>query len=274
MPRIHPSAVVDSKAELAADVSVGPYAIVGPGVRLAARVQVYPHAHIRGRTAVGAGTRIFPFAVIGEEPQDKSFDPNREARLQIGAENVIREYVSIHLGTRGEGQKGEGATIIGDNNMLMNASHVGHDTRIGSNVIIASNVAIGGHCEIQDYAVIGGQSAVHQFTRVGESVMVAGLSGITLDAPPFTLVSGWRAKVLKLNEIGLQRRGFSKALRAEIARAYRLVFRANLRLPQALEQIRAEGLNSAEVRRFAEFLQSAKQFSRPRTAGRRARNDA
>ena len=260
MPHVHPTALVDPSAKIADDVQIGAYAVVGPHVVLQEGVELRPHCHVRGHTAVGERTRIFPFAVVGEEPQDKGFDPETETGLRIGKDNVIREHVSIHLGTPG----GRGWTAIGDDNLFMNGSHVGHDSLIGDHVIVATNVALGGHCEIQDYSVIGGLCGVHQFTRVGESVMVAGLSGVAQDAPPFSLVAGERTTIRGINAVGLRRRGFAPEVRREIKRAYHIVFHSKLRLEVALERIREEGLASNEVARLVRFLEtSARGFSRP-----------
>lgn len=260
MPRVHPTAIVDPAAKLADDVEIGAYATIGPQVELRAGVEVRPHAHLVGRTLVGERTRIFPFAVLGEEPQDKSFEGGVETRLEIGADNVIREHTSIHVGT----PKGGGCTRIGDDNLIMNGVHLGHDTQVGSHVIIASHSGVAGHVEIQDHAVIGGLCGVHQFARIGESAMVAGMSGVTLDAPPFCLVAGERATTRGLNTIGIKRRGFPPEVGRDIKRIYHLVFQSKLRLEEALARVREEGLESSEpARRMVDFLEgSPRGFSR------------
>jgi len=255
---VHPTAIVEKGAELADDVRVGAFAVIGPEVRLAAGVEIRPHALVTGRTRIGERTRVFPFAVLGEEPQDKSFS-DEATELMIGADNVLREHVTIHVGT----QKGGGSTRIGDDNFIMNGVHVAHDVQIGSHVIVASQVAIAGHAEIQDYAVIGGLSGVHQHARVGESAMVGALSGVTLDAPPFSLVSGERATLRGVNAVGLRRRGFPREVRQEIKRAYHLLFGSKLRLEEALEQAKKERFASAEVERLLAFVEaSARGVSR------------
>lgn len=252
--------MVDPAAKLADDVEVGAYAVVGPQVELGPGVEVRPHAHIRGRTTIGAHTRIFPFAVVGEEPQDKDFPKNGATELRIGERNVIREHSSIHLGT----PEGGGCTLIGDDNLFMNGSHVGHDAQIASQIIVASNVALGGHCEIQDFAVIGGLCGVHQFARIGESAIVAGLSGVARDAPPFSMVAGERTTLRGINKVGLRRRGFSPAVCREIKRAYHIIFYSELRLEVALKRVREEGLACEEVGRLLNFLAtpSPRGFSR------------
>lgn len=258
MGRIHPTAVIDPGAKLADDVEIGAYVVVGPGVELEAGVVLRPHCHVWGSTRIGAGTRVFPFAALGEEPQDKSFT-GETTRLEIGRSNVIREHVTIHVGT----VRGGGCTRIGDDNLLMNGVHVGHDTRIGSHCIVASLSAIAGHVEVQDYAVIGGLSGVHQFARIGESSMVAAKSGVTKDVPPFSIVAGDRATTRGVNAVGLRRRDFSEAARREIKRAFQIIFHSKLRLEPALERVREEGLSSPEVQRLVAFLESSERgFSR------------
>ena len=256
MPQIHPSAVVEPGAKLAADVVIGACAVVGPEVELAAGVELRPHAHVCGRTTIGEGSRIFPFAVVGEEPQDMSFT-GETTQLLVGRDNVIREHVTIHVGTR----KGDGCTRVGDDNFIMNGVHVGHDTEIGSHCIIASHCALAGHVLVEDHAVIGGLSGIHQFTRVGESVMVAAVSALSKDAPPFSLVSSrrGRAQVSGINAVGLRRRGFSSEVRAEIKHAFHILFNSKLRLELALERVRAEHFGCDEVERLLHFLESSKR---------------
>lgn len=228
--------------------------MIGPGVVLEAGVEVRPHALINGQTRIGPRTRIFPFAVLGEEPQDKTFS-GEATQLIVGADNIVREHVTIHVGTA----KGGGCTRIGDDNFIMNGVHIAHDVQLGSHVIVASQAAIAGHAEIQDYAVIGGLSGVHQHARVGESAMVGALTGITLDAPPFALVSGERGPLRGVNVIGLRRRGFSREVRREIKRAYQLLFWSRLRLEDAIAAVRSEGFVSPEVKRLVAFIESSER---------------
>jgi UDP-N-acetylglucosamine acyltransferase len=258
LARIHPTAVIDPGAKLADDVEIGAFVVVGPGVELEKGVVLRPHCHVWGSTRIGPGTRVFPFAALGEEPQDKSFS-GETTRLEIGRDNVIREHVTIHVGT----ERGGGCTRIGDDNLLMNGVHVGHDTQIGSHCIVASLSAIAGHVEVQDYAVIGGLSGVHQFARIGESAMVAAKSGVTKDAPPFSIVAGERATTRGVNAVGLRRRNFPEEVRREIKRVFHVVFYSKLRVEPALAQLRAEGLRSPEALRLLAFLErSERGFSR------------
>ncbi len=254
MAQIHPSAVVDRRAKLADDAVIGPFCSVGPEVELGPAVELRSHAHIAGHTTIGARTRVFPFVVLGEEPQDQTFGGEATA-LAIGADNVIREHTSIHVGT----QRGGGCTRIGDHNLIMNGAHIGHDAQIGSNVIVASHVAIAGHAVVEDFAVIGGLSGVHQYARIGESAMVAALSGVTLDAPPFALVAGERATLRGLNVVGLKRRGISADVREELKRAFHILFFSKLRLEPALERVRAAAFKSDEVSRLVSFFEMSER---------------
>jgi UDP-N-acetylglucosamine acyltransferase len=227
-------------------------------VELAAGVQLRPHAYVTGRTQIGERTQIFPFAVVGEEPQDKNFQ-DETASLIIGANNVIREHSSIHVGT----VKGGGCTRVGDDNLIMTSVHIGHDAQIGNHVILAGNSAVAGHVEVQDYAVLGGISGVHQFARIGESAMVASLSGVSLDAPPFSIVAGDRTTIRGINTIGLKRRGIGAEARREIKRVYHLVLNSKLRLEDALARAKDEGFTSPEAGRLITFLETSERgFSR------------
>jgi UDP-N-acetylglucosamine acyltransferase len=248
--RVHPSAVVDRRARLAESAVVGPYCTLGPEVELGPDVELRSHVHVAGRTSLGARTRVFPFVVLGEEPQDQTFSGEATA-LAIGADNVIREHSSIHVGT----PRGGGCTRVGNDNLIMNGAHIGHDVQVGSHTIIASHVAIAGHAVVEDYARIGGLSGVHQYARVGESAMVAALSGVSLDVPPFALVAGERATLRGLNVVGLRRRGIPSAVRDELKRAFHILFFSKLRLEPALERVRAAGFKSDEVVRLLSFFE-------------------
>jgi UDP-N-acetylglucosamine acyltransferase len=252
--QIHSSAVVDRRAKLAGDAVIGPFCTVGPEVELGPGVELRSHVHVVGRTTLGPRTRVFPFVVLGEEPQDKSFSGEATA-LVIGADNVIREHSSIHVGT----PRGGGCTRLGDDNLIMNGAHIGHDAQIGSHVIVASHVAIAGHVVVESYATIGGLSGVHQYARIGESAMVAALSGITLDAPPFALVAGERATLRGLNVVGLRRRGVSAEVRDELKRAFHVLFFSKLRLEPALDRVRAANFKSDEVARLVAFFEMSER---------------
>jgi UDP-N-acetylglucosamine acyltransferase len=258
MARVHPTAVVDPRAKLAEAVEVGPYVVIGENVELADGVEVGPHAVITGKTAIGRDTRIFPFAVLGAEPQVRNLSGEATA-LVIGERNVIREYVSIHIGT----QTGAGCTRIGDDNMIMNHVHIAHDCRIGSHCELASYAGLGGHVEIADHVVLGGKTGIHQFVRVGESAFTGGNSMLAKDAPPFTRVAGDRARFVGLNTVGVKRRGFAEEAIAALKHAMHLIFQSRLLLEPALERAEGECGSSREVARLIRFLrQSERGFIR------------
>ena len=249
MARIHPTAVVDPRAKLAEDVEVGPYVVIGEGVDLAEGVEIGSHVNIVGKTAIGARTRVFPFAVLGTAPQVRGFDGETTA-LAIGEDNVIREYVSIHIGTR----EGGGCTRVGGDNMIMNNVHIAHDCQIGSHCVLTSFSGMGGHVAIEDHVVLGGMTGIHQFVRVGESVFTGGNSMLTQDAPPFARVVGDRARFAGLNTIGLERRGFAQETIAELKHAMHLLFHSKLHLEPALERVERDCGGSSEVARLVHFL--------------------
>jgi len=251
---IHPTAVVDPCAKVADDVEVGPYVVVGEGVELAPGVEVGSHAHIEGRTLVGAGTRIFPFAVIGTEPQVRGFSGPTSA-LIIGRNNVIREYAAIHVGTGGGG----GCTRIGDDNLIMNNVHIAHDCQVGSHCIIATFTALAGHVAVEDHAVFGAMTGVHQHTRIGESAFTGANSMISMDAPPFSRVAGDRARFIGLNTVGLDRRGFAPEVVATLRHAFHLLFQSKLRFGIAVARVERECGESPEVTRLLDFLRRSER---------------
>jgi len=258
MARVHPTAVVDPRAKLADDVVVGPYAVIGGDVDLAHGVEVVSHAQIMGKTTVGARTRIFPFTVLGAEPQVSGFSGDTTT-LVIGEDNIIREHVSIHIGTLAGG----GCTRIGDGNMIMNNVHVAHDCQVGSSCTLSSYSGMGGHVSVGDHVVLGGKTGVHQFVRIGESVFTGGNSMLVKDAPPFTRVAGDRARFMGLNTVGLERRGFPHETIAKLKHAVHLLFQSRLLLEPAMQQVERECSDSPEVARLVWFLrQSERGFIR------------
>jgi UDP-N-acetylglucosamine acyltransferase len=219
MPKIHPTAVVEPGAELADDVSIGPFCHVGAHVALGPRVELISHVAVSGITTIGAGTRIFPFASVGLPPQDLKYR-GEPSRLEIGADNIIRESVSINTGTEGGGM----VTRIGDRNLFMLGSHVGHDCQVGNDTILANHATLAGHITVGDFAGFGGLSAVHQFCRIGRHAYVGGMTGVERDVIPFGMVMGDRARLAGLNLVGLQRRGFEAAEIQALRQAYALLF--------------------------------------------------
>lgn len=254
MARIHPTAVVAAGAELADDVEIGPYSIVGPEVRIGAGTRVGPHAVVEGRTTIGAGNRIFQFASVGAIPQDLKYH-GEPTELVIGDGNQFREFTTIHIGTEGGG----GVTRVGDRNLFMNFSHVAHDCRVGSRAIFANGATLAGHVTVEDYVIVGGLAAVHQFVRLGESSMLGGGAMVVQDVPPFCVVQGDRAGLVGLNVEGLRRRGFGEDDVRAIRAAYRTVFRSGLALRDAVRKIRDEASPSPPVRHFLAFVEASKR---------------
>ena len=208
---IHPSAIIEPGAEIGPGVSIGPFSVIGSQVRLAAGVELKSHVVIAGDTSVGEGTVIFPFASIGQDPQDLKFK-GEHTRLEIGARNRIREYVTMNPGTEGGG----GVTRIGDDGLFMANCHVAHDCQIGNRVVLVNSVAVAGHCVLGDDVIVGGLSGIHQFVRIGRGAMIGALSMVTADVIPYGLVQGPRAHLDGLNLVGLKRRGANRAEIAEL----------------------------------------------------------
>ncbi|MCP4905117.1 MAG: acyl-ACP--UDP-N-acetylglucosamine O-acyltransferase [bacterium] len=249
MPTIHSTACVEEGADLASDVVIGAFAYVGAEVELGSGVEVGVHATLIGRTRIGADCRIFPHACLGGAPQDRSFDGG-PTNLEIGARTQIREHVTINVGT----ERGGRSTRVGDDNFIMNGAHIGHDCLVGNHTTISSFCGIGGHTQIDDFAVLGAYTGLHQHARVGESVMVAAGSKLSLDAPPFTMVAGDRARLVGVNSIGLRRRGFSPKTRGQIKHAFHLIFQSKRRLEDALALVDEEIGAVPEVERLTSFL--------------------
>ncbi len=256
---IHPTAVVARGAELADGVRIGPYVIIGPGVRLGAGTRVGPHAVIEGHTTIGEENVIFQFAAIGAITPDLKYR-GEDSQLIIGNRNSIREFATLHPGTAVGGM----ITRIGDDNLCMPYSHVAHDCRLGSHIVMANGAQLGGHVTVQDYAVFGALVGVHQFSTVGESAMLGAGAMVPLDVPPFCSAAGDRAVLHGLNLIGLQRRGFAPETIRTLKRAYRIMFRSGLKVSEAAARSRAELPPSPEVERFLGFIEgSARGVCRP-----------
>lgn len=222
MADIHQTAIVEKGATLAKDVKIGPYCVVGANVTLAAGVELVSHVCVAGNTEVGENTKIYPFASIGHAPQDLKYK-GEKSKLIIGRDNIIREQVSMNPGTQGGGM----VTSIGDNCLFMVGAHVAHDCHIGNNVIMANNATLGGHVFVDDYAIIGGLSAVHQFVRIGKHAIVGGMSGVEHDVIPYGSVIGERASLAGLNLVGLKRRNFDRETIHALRTAYKMLFDAD-----------------------------------------------
>ena len=230
---IHPSAVIDPKAHLADGVEIGPFAVIGADVSIGRGTQVGPHAIIRGPSTIGEDNRIFQFASVGEVPQDKKF-AGEETCLVIGDRNVVRECATIHRGTIQD----RGETRIGSDNLFMAYTHVAHDCVIGNHVIMANAASLGGHVLVEDWAILGGFTIVHQFCRIGAHCFSAMGSVVSKDIPPFVTVGGHPATPRGINTEGLRRRGFDAGVIQAIRRVYRLLYMSNLKLDEAVTEIR------------------------------------
>ena len=217
---IHNTAIIDPKAKISKNVSIGAYSVIGPNVVIENDVKIHAQVNINGNTKIGKGTIIYPFASIGNDPQDLKFD-GEETSLVIGNNNKIKEYVTINPGTVGGG----GKTIIGDYCLFMVSSHVAHDCIVGNNVIIANNVPLGGHAHIEDNVIIGGNSAVQQFTRVGKMAMIGGMCGVVKDVIPYGMAFGNRCALQGLNLIGLRRKEIPNKEILSLSEAYKEIFK-------------------------------------------------
>lgn len=251
---IHATAIIHPAARIGQDVRIGPYAVIGEHVVIGDRTTIGPHAVIEGRTQIGCDNQIFQFASVGAIPQDLKYR-GEETTLRIGDRNIVREFVTLHLGTT----EGGGETVIGNGNLFMAYCHVAHDCHVGNHVIMANGSTLAGHVEVQDYAILGGLSAIHQFTRVGAHVMISGGAMVNQDVPPYTIAQGDRARTVGLNLVGLKRRGFSDETIAAVKAAYRMVFRSGLRLEEALKKMMDELGNVPEVVFFVEFIRNSQR---------------
>lgn len=252
---IHPTAIVDSEAMIGDGVEIGPYSVIEKGVIIEKGTQIGPYVVIREGTQIGEGCQIFQFASIGEAPQAFAYKGEKTSLL-IGHQNIIREFVTLHRGT----VFGGGKTVIGNNNYFMAYSHVAHDCKIGSHIVFANGATLGGHILIEDHAIIGGLSAIHQFCRVGAHAFISGLTGVSLDIPPYVLASGSRAKLFGLNSVGLKRHHFSEKTLKALKKAYRIIFRSGLTLEKAKKKVEEDGIyGTPEVQHLLDFIQHSKR---------------
>lgn len=251
--RIHPSAIVDPGAELGQGVVIGPWSIIGPDVRIGDGTEIRSHVLIERDTTVGADCRIHQGAVLGTDAQDLKYR-GEPATLVVGDRTVIREYATLNRGTSDLRQ-----TTVGDDCLLMAYSHVAHDCQIGSNVVLANAVNMAGHVFIEDWAIVGGMTAIHQFVRIGAHAFVGGAARASQDVPPYTKAAGSPMKLYGLNSVGLDRRGFSLEVRQALKRAYRTVFQSSFPLTQALDRAQAESGDLPEVLHFISFIRSSER---------------
>ncbi|GHG01028.1 acyl-ACP--UDP-N-acetylglucosamine O-acyltransferase [Thalassotalea marina] len=249
---IHPQAIIEEGAKIGNNVTIGPWTYISKDVEIGDDCHIGPNVVINGPTVLGKGNRIFQFASIGEECQDLKYD-GEPTKLIVGDNNVFRESCTVHRGTIQD----NGETIIGSNNLFMAYTHVAHDCVVGNNCILANNASIAGHVHVGDFAILGGQSGVHQFCHIGAHSFIAATSLILKDVPPYVMASGNAAKPYGLNSEGLKRRGFEPETIRAIKKAYRKVYRDGLTVEQAVSAIEQELPASAELKLFVEFIQSS-----------------
>ncbi|MBI4655054.1 MAG: acyl-ACP--UDP-N-acetylglucosamine O-acyltransferase [Nitrospirae bacterium] len=248
-PKIHNTAIVSADVKIAEGVTIGPYCIVGKDVKIGKNTSLISHVVIEN-TEVGENCTIYSFATIGFPPQDIKYK-GEKTMVKLGNNNIIREYVTIHRASVG----GDEVTSIGDNNFLMAYAHIAHDCKVGNFVTMANVATLAGHVTVGDYVVIGGLAAVHQFLRIGAYSMIGGLSGVAQDVPPYTIANGNRAQLYGLNIIGLKRYGFNKSVIKDLKEAYKILFRSNLTLKEAIDIVRHELKVSKELKYLLEFLE-------------------
>ena len=252
--KIHPTAIISPDAEIAEDVEIGAYSIIGPDVHIGKQTVVGPHVVIETHTDIGERCHIYQFAAIGAAPQDLKFK-GEKTRVIIGNDNTIREFVTIHRATAAA----TGTTVMGDHNLIMAYSHIAHNCILDNHIIMVNAANLAGHIHVEDYAIIGGLSGVHQFTRIGAHCMIGGASAVTRDVAPYLIAAGNHATTHGLNVVGLKRRGFDEETINDIKRAYTLVFRSSLLLRTAIDKVREEVDDIPEVRHFLEFIEKSER---------------
>ena len=246
---IHPTAIVDSKAELADDVKIGAFSIIGPDVKIDTGTTIGPHVVINGHTAIGKHNTVFQFSSLGEAPQDKKYQ-GEPTKLQIGDYNTIREFCTFNRGTTQD----NGVTKIGNHNWIMAYVHIAHDCHVHNNTILANNSSLAGHVDLYDHAILGGFTLIHQFCKIGEHVITAVGSVVFKDIPPYVTASGYDANPHGINSEGLKRRGFSAESISNIKRAYKILYRQSLTLEEAKIALSEQALAAPELNLLVEFL--------------------
>ncbi|HBA40148.1 MAG: acyl-[acyl-carrier-protein]--UDP-N-acetylglucosamine O-acyltransferase [Deltaproteobacteria bacterium RIFCSPLOWO2_02_56_12] len=254
MTKIHEKALVDARAELAADVEIGAYCVIGPKVKIGKGTRLKSHVVVEGNTTLGEGNVIFQFASVGSVPQDLKYR-GEDSQLIIGDRNTIREFVSLNPGTAGGGM----ITRVGNHNLFMMYCHIAHDCVLGSHNIIANGATLGGHVVIEDYVIVGGLVGIHQFVRVGTSAILGAGSMVSKDIPPYCNATGDRAKLRGLNREGLRRKGFTGEQIATLKKAYRIIFQSGLRTKDALKEVKREFPESPEIERLVVFIERSQR---------------
>ena len=251
---IHPTAIIQPGAKIADHVSIGPFCVIGEHVSIGSGTTVASHVVIDGWTEIGRDNQFYQFSSIGAAPQDLKYS-GEQTYLKIGDRNRIREFVTINRGTA----EGGGVTSVGNDNLFMAYSHVAHDCIVHDHAIMANGATLAGHVEIESSAILGGLSAVHQFCRIGCHTMISGGAMVAQDIPPYTVAQGDRAKIMGLNLIGMQRRGFSEETIRGIKKAYRMIFRSGMRLEEALEMVVGELEPTVELDHFVNFIKESQR---------------
>lgn len=258
MSNIHPSALVDPKAQLDSSVQVGPYAVIGPDVRIGGGTRIGAHCVVEGRTTIGSDNHIFQFASIGAAPQDMKY-AGEPTELVIGDRNTIREFVTFNTGT----VQDEGVTRVGSDNWVMAYVHIAHDVRLGNHCVLANNATLAGHVQVGDWATIGGLSGVHQFVKIGAHAMIGFQGHVAQDVPPFMTVDGNPLAARAVNQVGLKRRGYTAERIAVVKQMHKLLYRSSLTLDQAIQaigELRGQAAQAdADVALMLDFLARAER---------------
>ncbi len=250
---IHSTAVIDSSAQIGAGTEIGPYAVVGPGVVIGANCIIHNHVSIAGPTKIGEGNTFFPFGSIGQRTQDLKYE-GEPTYLEIGDHNSFREFCTVNRGTA-PGSK----TVIGSHGNFLAYAHIAHDCTVGDHVIFSNNGTLAGHVIVEDHAVIGGLSGVHQFCRIGRHAIIGGCTKIVQDVPPFMIADGMPAEIRGINQVGMERRGFEPESIRSLREAYRIIYRENLNVKQAMEKIRETLPANEQIQTLLAFVESTKR---------------
>jgi UDP-N-acetylglucosamine acyltransferase len=250
---IHPTAIIDSSAEVGAGTEVGPYSVVGPGVVIGTNCVIHNHVTIAGPTTIGDGNTFFPYSSVGQRTQDLKYE-GEPTYLQIGDDNSFREFCTINRGTA-PGSK----TIIGSHGNFLAYTHIAHDCIVGDHVIFSNNGTLAGHVAVEDHSVIGGFTGVHQFCRIGQHAITGGCTKIVQDVPPYMIADGNPAEIRGINQVGLERRGFDAEAVRSLREAYKLIYRANLNTKQAVAAIREQIAGNPQIEILIEFIETSKR---------------
>jgi UDP-N-acetylglucosamine acyltransferase len=253
--KIHSTSIIGPDVKLGSNIIVGPYAVIEGDVTLGNDTEVGAHAVVTGWTKIGRGNRIFPHAAVGFDPQDRKYKRGDKTFLEVGDNNIFREFCTVHRGTL----EGGGITRVGSNNLFMAYSHVAHDCVVGNGCVLANSGTLAGHVIVEDFAIVGGLSAVHQFCRVGKNAMIGGCSRVVQDVPPYSLCVGGPALVYNLNAVGLRRSGMSASSMKQLKEAFRIMFHSGLAKNSAIEQIEKEVSMTEQVKHLLDFAKTSER---------------